>query len=233
MKSHPTSEASESYRNIIQWWHYDKLCRKQVTIGVRSPQSFLICDCTLFLLLRPAPLRCHLGVFASHLWNSVSLKKAYGCEKAEAKDTCQSSLLLLFFHIKKLQRNLSFCCNVENTCNTCSIHSLNSSKETSLESQCLKEWPVGRYCRISLWFLMEVIYYNVCKEYSVVQGTQTIWELGFNFCLVTHKVHDYRKSSEPQFPRLYSRNNNNNATPRLVRRVKWPNVRRVSSIVYD
>lgn len=170
------------------------------------------------------------------------LEEGYGCEKTEAKDTRQSSLLLLFFHIKKLQRNLSFCCNVENTCNTCSIHSLNSSKETSLESQCLKEWHVGRYCIISLWFLMEVIYYNVCKEYSVVQGTQTIWELCFNCCLVTHEVHDYRKSSEPQFPHLYRSNNNNNATPRLVRRVKckkfpvyWKvsSILEVSSIVYD
>ena len=139
--------------------------------------------------------------YKKYAWNKNTtggLRSPLGKE-AEVKDTCQSSLLLLFFHIKELQRNLSFCFNVGNTCNTCSIHSLNSSKAMSLESQCLKEWHVGRYYRISLWFLMEVIYYNVCKEYSVVQGTQTIWELGFNFCLVTHEVLSH---PGPQFSHL-------------------------------
>lgn len=71
MKSHLTLEAPESYRYIIQWWHLrdcDKLCRKKMTFGVRSPHSYLSSDCTWFCALWPAPLRCHLGVSTSHLW---------------------------------------------------------------------------------------------------------------------------------------------------------------------
>ena len=54
MKSHLTLEAPESYRYIIQWWHLrdcDKLCRKKMTFGVRSPHSYLSSDCTWFCAL--------------------------------------------------------------------------------------------------------------------------------------------------------------------------------------
>ena len=68
------------------------------------------------------------------------------------------------------------------------------------------------------------------KEYSVVERTWNIWEQDFNICLVTPQAHDHGKSSEPQFPHLYNRDYNNNATPKLVRNVIWHNGRNESEI---
>ena len=76
---------------------------------------------------------------------------------------------------------------------------------------------------------MEVTYYNVCKEYSVVERTWTIWEQDFN-CLITHQTHDHGKLSEPRFPHLHNRDYNNNATPKLVKSVTWLNGRNESEI---
>ena len=71
MESHLTSEAPESYRDITQCWHLrhcSRLRSKKMRFGPRSPQSYLINDCTQFFPPRPAPLRRHPGVLTAHLW---------------------------------------------------------------------------------------------------------------------------------------------------------------------
>lgn len=81
------------------------------TLG-EIPHSFWISDYTLFFGLDKLPWD---AIPASSLPTCELYELGVDvCEEPEAKNTCQPSLLLLFFHIKKLLRNLSLLCNVGN-----------------------------------------------------------------------------------------------------------------------
>lgn len=120
MKSHLTLEAPESYRYIIQWWHLRDWQTVQEEDDIWGEAPSLILKQWLHMVLCTLTSSPKMSSRSLHFSpvNSVNLKKPYDLEKAEAKSTCQSSLLLLFFHIKNPQRNLSFYCNMGNPCNT-------------------------------------------------------------------------------------------------------------------